>query len=236
MKAYFVVSDVHSYYSEFIKALNEAGFDINNSEHFLVLCGDAFDRGSEAVSMFNFMKSLNDRLIYIRGNHEDLLFDCVKDLKENEGCASIHHYQNGTVDTIIQFKNANILEEVLEFIDNHTVDYFELDKYIFCHGWIPTKYNNNLDLDFKKEATTEEWQKCRWFNGMAEWHKGNKLDNRTVVCGHWHCSYGNYNYHNIGSGEFESDSSFESFVDTGIIALDSCTAFSKKVNVLKILI
>lgn len=36
----FCISDVHSFFNEMIKALDEAGFDKNNSNHLLVVCGD----------------------------------------------------------------------------------------------------------------------------------------------------------------------------------------------------
>ena len=39
-KKYFVTSDLHSYYTEFIEALNKHQFDINNHNHILIVCGD----------------------------------------------------------------------------------------------------------------------------------------------------------------------------------------------------
>ena len=43
MKTYFIVADVHSFYDEMIKALNGAGFDVNNSMHIFVSLGDLLD-------------------------------------------------------------------------------------------------------------------------------------------------------------------------------------------------
>ena len=78
---YFAISDVHSFYTKMVEALKEAGFDKNNENHALVLCGDAFDRGDETVEMLNFLQSLSqDRFIYVRGNHEDLLEDAFIDV------------------------------------------------------------------------------------------------------------------------------------------------------------
>ena len=57
-------------------------------------------------------------------------------------------------------------------------------------------------------------------------------DGKTIVCGHWHTSWGWYNLRHIGSGEFEEDSCFELFEDNGIIALDGCVAWTHKVNML----
>lgn len=64
---YYVVADVHGFYTQMINALNENGFDENNPNHKLVICGDAFDRGKENIKMLLYMKKLieKDKLIYI---------------------------------------------------------------------------------------------------------------------------------------------------------------------------
>jgi outer membrane protein insertion porin family len=53
-----------------------AGFDENNDDHKIVVCGDMFDRMDETVQTYEFAKKMieQDKLIYVRGNHEDLLF------------------------------------------------------------------------------------------------------------------------------------------------------------------
>ena len=71
---YFIVSDVHSYYSILRRTLDEKGFFLNK-DHVLVLLGDAFDRGEETRDTAEFLLSLYDqgKLIYVLGNHEELL-------------------------------------------------------------------------------------------------------------------------------------------------------------------
>lgn len=249
MKTYFVISDIHGFYTEMKMALYKNGFRINNKEHIIILCGDAFDRGLETVKVYKFLKRLNNqnRLIYIRGNHEDLLFDCVRELKEKGGVASLHHYHNRTVDTVAQFMNENLLDEVLEFIDKNTIDYYETKNYVFVHGWVPYVLQDGHSPNQKEgelsvvmyprinlNANKEMWEHARWENGMAAWKLGAIIPDKTIVCGHWHCSWGNYNIHHKGSGDFEKDSLFEPFIDKGIIAIDACTAWTHKVNILVI--
>ena len=41
---YFVVSDVHGFYTELKVALDKNGFDINDNNHKLIICGDLMDR------------------------------------------------------------------------------------------------------------------------------------------------------------------------------------------------
>lgn len=54
---------------------------------------------------------------------------------------------------------------------------------------------------------------------------------KTVVCGHWHASYGHARLEKKCS-EFGPDADFSPYYGSGIIALDACTAHSRKVNVL----
>ena len=72
---YYVVSDVHSFYTEMIKALTEKGYFEDKEPHKLIICGDMFDRGSESVAMQKFIMELveKDEVILIRGNHEELM-------------------------------------------------------------------------------------------------------------------------------------------------------------------
>lgn len=258
---YFVVSDVHSFFYELMNALDDKGFDVNNQEHKLIVCGDLFDRSDQAVELFEFVKSLGDRFIYVRGNHEDLLFDCYKELQVGFGCGR-HHVSNGTVDTIIQFTGLSYynlmvntpernevlkekLEPLLDFITDKSVNYFEVGDYVFVHGWLPEIPNKEVypwwdnskdlyDADWRN-ASDLDWESARWLNGMKEWKRGIHEDGKTIVCGHWHCSYG-WSHIRQERKEFPQKNqkdwlkSFEPFIDDGIVAIDACTAYTGKVN------
>ncbi len=245
---YFVVSDVHSYFKELMDALNEKGFDVDNKEHILCVCGDLFDRGDETVQLFEFVKDLNaqGRLIYVRGNHEDLLFDCLNELK-NGYTPSYHHFHNGTVKTICQFCGQNewimydhtwrdkiceIMQPVLDFINANCVDYAEIGDYILVHGWIPS-FSNLRDFRSRDEI---DWKAARWNNGMDMWRNpANRIADKTIVCGHYHCSWG-WSHIRQERKEWPQKNrkdwlkSFEPFVDDGIVAIDACTAYTGKVN------
>ena len=71
---YYITADIHGFYTEFHKALDEAGYFTDPEPHKLLLLGDIFDRGQEAVEMQRFILSLlvQDIVILVRGNHEDL--------------------------------------------------------------------------------------------------------------------------------------------------------------------
>ena len=75
MPKFFVTSDIHSYYEPLIEALDKAGFDKNDENHYLVVCGDCFDRGPDSARVLKYLQSL-PRKVLIKGNHEQLLLDC----------------------------------------------------------------------------------------------------------------------------------------------------------------
>ena len=99
---YYVISDPHSYYTLVRDALEEKGFFTDPEPHKLVICGDLLDRGPEPLEMVEFVISLirADQLIFIRGNHEDLM-DILLDTLERgemwllEQHESVHNH-NGT--------------------------------------------------------------------------------------------------------------------------------------------
>ena len=248
----FAVSDVHSYYKELMAALNAKGFVLDDPSHKLIVCGDLLDRGDETVQVFDFIKELHaqGRLIYVKGNHESLLEQCVNEVRMGRVPGS-HHFHNGTVKTICQFCGQNewivydptwrdkiceVMQPVLDFINENCVDYAEIGDYIFVHGWIPPFYYLN---DFR-DADKSDWEDARWLNGMDMWRNPkNRVEGKTIVCGHWHCSYG-WSHIRQERKEWPQKNrkdwldSFEPFVDDGIAAIDACTAYTGKVNVLVI--
>lgn len=252
MNTYFVVSDVHSFYDELMVALNEKGFEKDNLEHILCVCGDLFDRGPDTVKVFEFVKELQKqgRLIYVRGNHEWLLEQCVNEVR-NRYSPSSHHFHNGTIRTICSFCGENewimydpaqktkiyeTMQPVLGFINENCVNYAEIGDYILVHGWIPCFQH----LDDFRNGDQDDWNQAMWLNGMDMWRNPkNRVDSKTIICGHYHCSWG-WSHIRQERKEWPQSNrkdwlkSFEPFVDDGIIAIDACTAHTGIVNVLVI--
>lgn len=253
MKKYFAISDPHSYYLQAKTAVVNAGFDASNPEHFIIICGDAFDRGDFSVELFAWMKQLQaeNRLIYVRGNHEDLLEDCVFDIRKRRDIGR-HHISNGTVNTIADFLDCSQydilcntfewnqfdarMDELLNFINEHCVDYFQLGNTVFVHGWIPTTVDENGRECVHVNWRDGGWRDARWPNGMEMFHK--KLvppDITTIVCGHWHTSFAWHYYEDIcpewgNLAKFDAYVKYDETLRSRIVALDACTAYSKKVN------
>lgn len=248
---YYVTADVHGYFTELKTALINAGFFEDTEPHKLIICGDLFDRGSEALQLQEFLLDLldKDQLILIRGNHEDLAMDLLNDWENGSYLRKFNH-DNGTIDTICQLtgielgqlilspecaKNAFSQTPYIQTLIPNMVDYFETENYIFTHGWIPCwcikndNYTTYIPFAEWRTAPKPMWAGARWRNGMEAAHYGIIEPGKTIVCGHWNTSFGHSHYENDG-GEFDNDPNFNPYYAAGIIALDACTPLSGKVN------
>lgn len=236
---YFVSSDIHGFYDEWMQSLKDKGFERNNPNHKIIICGDALDRGRQPKQIIDFILSNKDKVILIRGNHEDLMEEMI--LRNNSTATDL---SNGTAYTIVdlypewqitEFDLSKIAKETrLQEVLDLCVDYYETDHYVFVHGWIPIIENCYLyDTDWRT-ARKERWQQARWTNPVEMYKYKIYEPNKTIVCGHWHCSALWHELYPEQYEEFGEKANFEPFITDKMIALDACTAYSKKVNVVVI--
>ena len=253
---YYVTTDVHSYFSELQTALDNQGFFNDQHPHKLIICGDLYDRGTESLQLQQFILDLleKDQVILIRGNHEDLALNLLNNWHRGSYLEP-HHHSNGTIDTLCQLTGTSVRElygnaknvgraflqdPYIQKLIPAMMDYYETDHYIFVHGWIPcipiSTDNNQMKygpISNWRNANTAAWDRARWINGMEAAHNGIIEPGKTIVCGHWHCSFGHSRYEHDGS-EFDNNSNFAPYYGDGIIALDACTPLSHKVNCITI--
>ena len=256
---YYVVADVHGFGTLLVNTLKEKGFFDDEQPHKLVVCGDLMDRGKEACYLQEFILDLlrKDQLIFVRGNHEDLMVDMLNNFdayKTDILWGSSHHNTNGTFDTALQLSQMQEIQVAhyqTEFLSRvsesvfikelipHSVNYYETPHYVFVHGWIPC---NTVSIGYGKHyykrtgwrrAGQKAWNIARWSNGMDAVHDGVTVRGKTIVCGHWHCSYGHARYEANGS-EFSANADFSPYYADGIIAIDACTVHSHQINCLVI--
>lgn len=255
---YYVVSDPHGFYTPLHRALEAVGFFSEREEHRLVVCGDLFDRGGEALQMQDFITGLlhEGRLLYIRGNHEDLMGGMLQELAAGNAWSILegysHHVSNGTFGTALQLcdmTRTQVKHNPKELVRRMratpfwrellpaTRNYVETAHYVFVHGWIPCLADGYLfgrphyiyDENWRS-ASPAAWGTARWQNGMELCCKRRlRVPGKTVVVGHWHTSFGHAVIHHRCS-EFGKDAILTPFRDGGIIALDACTAHSGFVN------
>ena len=249
MKKYFVISDIHGFYSSMKKNLFKAGFRKTNSNHVLIICGDLFDRGQESKKIFDFVTSLpKSRVILIRGNHEDLLEELV-----NRGYPKYHDIHNKTIDTIYQvvdeyYPNNNLIgDDIIDafaktdfykFVSDKSNwhDWYELGKFIFVHGFIPLKGNKDTAYylpNWRTTATDKEKYLSRCVNPAKMYKDGlfkeEEKNGKILVCGHWHTN----ELYEILDNNF-STVNCPIYYSPHFIGIDACTAFTGRVNVLVI--
>jgi len=245
---YYVTSDTHGFYSILRDALGQAGFFDDKGEKKLAILGDLFDRGDEAVQLQDFVLKLmeEDRIILIKGNHEDLFKALVT---EDFGIPYQHHVSNGTYDTVLQltgydpkrsveehyaFAKAGRETPLYEKIIPSMLDYYETKNYVFTHGWIPCLYSRRTGYSYYSDwrnADSFEWERARWENGMEA--AQTCMEEKTIICGHYHASYGHHKFEHKGS-EFDEDADYSPYYGPGVIAVDACTALSNRINVIVI--
>lgn len=239
---YFAISDIHSFATEAKQVLKQAGFDKKNKNHTLIICGDVFDRGDETVELYKFLKSIpKKRCILVKGNHESLYLNLLKKEYPHR-----YDYSNGTVRTFCNIAEEpyRLLDndewlEIREIVKNHEitnwiqsaqwVDYFELDRFIFVHSFIPT-FESYDDIDFLAEnsrqfihwrtnANEHDWEQARWGNPITMYKNGyfnhEKAKNKTLVVGHWHA----WDFHAVLGGEKDSENR-DIYYSDHLVALD----------------
>lgn len=224
-KKYFIISDVHGFCKEMKQGLFRAGFRKNNPNHILVVLGDVFDRGDEAVKVFKYITSIpKKRRILVKGNHEYLYLDLLK--KE---FPERHDYSNGTVATFYQIAQASIEEDFKTVRDKvasgkvtkwlkskEWLNYYELDDtFILVHSFIP-------DVpDWREKATEFDFEKASWGCPWEQYLNGKfdeeKVKGKILVCGHWHTS--DFYYHLAGINDPEIDKIYYN-KDGHLIAID----------------
>ena len=232
MPKFFVTSDIHSYLTPLKNALDKAGFDPNNEDHWLVVCGDVFDRGDESCMLLKYLMQL-ERKMLVRGNHDTLLEECC--MREYP---QWHDASNGTKKTIEDIGGASVgrpFDECCQRTWHITaayrsllVNYFETKNYIFVHSWIPTRYVG-YDENWR-DAKQNRWYDAMWENPFDSVACGLNQTGKTIVFGHYHTSYQRAVCEN--KPEWGKDADFSIYYGDGYIGLDGCTAYSGQVNVL----
>lgn len=257
-KKMFIISDVHGYYDEMIKALEEAGYDENNSEHKLICLGDIFDRGTQSLAVYEHLKRLSDenKAIVLAGNHTLFFISLLK----GSSYSPFNYLHNGLNETIADFWHRtapfeswcmlegncemnqinyakwvdicrkDINEEYPELLPwlKSLPKYFETKNYIMVHGAIDTKVPDWHHPHCYRHNLTD-WDALDFNDGSFFGEPINNTD-KTVIIGHFGTRTLREMY-NLPIEEGHEDDILTRD-DGKVIAIDATTAASKKVNVL----
>ena len=146
--------------------------------------------------------------------------------------------------------HTDITKEVVNWINSDEwINYWETDKYIFVHGFLPLRqyidFNKSYEVGYYiynkrpeyredwRNATEQEWQDSTWFNWRKNYDLVKTSLNQTgkyIVVGHWHTS-DLYRFLN-GTYKLTYDCPIYKSKKYKLIGLDACTAGSGKINIL----
>lgn len=254
---YFVFSDVHGCIQPLKASLAEKGYDQKNQDHKLIFLGDAFghnDSGFYETYLFLKESMENDKLIWIYGNHEIYLLNCFDKGEVGQFTrTTIRDIASGLDSRAMKYSDLeclNILKKmnVDRFLRENCRDYFETNRYVFTHGFVPyLKKENKLDQNWRN-VTTGKWNNYRTENGMKMINEGLRIPGKTLVCGHVGAYYGfiikNHPEIEVDSPEFEKlkrkiwknakeqPAPFEIYYGDGVIGIDTRAYDTNRVNVL----
>lgn len=259
LNTYFVFSDVHGEYDALLKSLQDAGYNSNDPTHVLVSLGDNFDRGPNSKKVWNLLYSKaysTNKPICVKGNHDVMFQEFLEKGMDGE-FVLFNILHNGLGKTIQSFsaidtstfkiadlnKAKTIInrDPVLKWLQSLPL-YYETQHFIFCHAGI-----NPMIGDWR--ATDEHYM--LW--DIKDSHLPCENTNKNVIIGHHHAFRVRENAIKAGYGDVDiqtcrytvGDKSYKykyfgnqdehrPFICENKIAIDGCTNYTGKVNVLVI--
>ena len=261
-KKLFIVSDLHGYFKEFVRDLTNAGFDVNNENHLLIVAGDIFDRGPDSKEIYKFLRKLQNinKAIVLKGNHDNMFIDFLKG--KDSWFNFIHNGMKNTFDSF--------LERTMSFESFITIDLGlgmeKLTEETYDALW--KKYQE----DTRRTIISENDGILEWFTNLPDyyetknyiithasidteakdWHSPEFSKYRYVSWDACHWDDGSFfgkelkntdkkivvgHYHTDGIREkfnlsYDGTNSILERDDGRIICIDTCTPRTKRVNVL----
>lgn len=249
----FITSDEHGNYQAIKQAERESDYDENNPNHFRISLGDCFDRGRENLEIYEYYKRLCDegKMIVIKGNHNTMLEEYL----DGTSIRSWNYIHNGVDETLGDFLHetkpfetwcifnkyihihelefANWIEKARKQINDEYPElltwlknlpfYYETSKYIFTHA--------SIDVCCKNwKQPNISWEKLTWDNGSF-FNKTITNTDKIVVIGH----YGTDDLREIYNLPMK-EKPYDILVreDKRVIAIDTCTILTNRVNMLVI--
>lgn len=260
-KTIFAVSDIHGEFQCLKEGLEKAGYDENNPEHLLVSLGDAFDRGSENLEVYKYLKRLSDegKAIVLKGNHTNFLIEYL----EGSSVSPFNYFNNGTKETMADFLGRTSPFESWCMIEKDVFNptYGDFADWIYearieinnefpeLLNWLRERpyYFESEHYIFTHGAIDTEvadwhhpkcsrhrfvdWEALLWDDGSF-FGKDIKNTDKSVVIGHFGTATLRKMYDYSTNRNIKGDYDILYRKDKKVIAIDGTTNVSKKVNVL----
>jgi serine/threonine protein phosphatase 1 len=230
---YFVISDIHSYYDAMIAALESNDFKEDDQHHHLLVLGDLFDRGDQAIEVLEYLYRLNKekKATIIVGNHDLFLLDF---LEGDYGSAYFNIAHNGFGRTIETLSGLSLEKTELRKVSEVIIAkypylkswikswpyYLEIGKYVFVHGGI--------------DGDNQDWKTTQSKSDLVWSHENNQpeLPGKIVVAGHTRIPtvrYKTRDYYDLFKNHPET---FDILYLENKILIDCFVEVSNKINVL----
>ena len=187
------VGDLHGHCTPLKRLLEKIDL---SKEDLLIFIGDYIDRGPESSKVVDTLLELRSKwhnLIFLKGNHEDMLLGsighpaCVNDLNTwlyNGGGWTLKSYGMG-IDKMRELGSTRRSEEGQKLVISHIPEshinffldlklYIETENFFFCHGGINPA--SSIEQG-RRNAFDLLWMRDHIYAENLAWEK-------TVVCGH----------------------------------------------------
>ena len=181
----FVFTDIHGEFDTFLDLYQK--IKIDESKDKLIFLGDYIDRGNKSFELIEFLISLKsvyeDRIIFLKGNHEDMMLKYLYHLNILNNYREFHHdhniwFSNGGFQTIKSYNKNGFDLSKNEMPETHRKFYDDLDLYhetedfIFVHAGL----NKNFDL-IDQDENDLMWIRNKFISDSFDFGK-------TIVFGH----------------------------------------------------
>lgn len=176
----FAIGDIHGFNNKLNKALTKIAIE---KKDLIIFLGDYIDKGlhsKEVLDILLGLKSKKYNVIFLRGNHEELLLRAYKNSEE-----SYRWLKNGGLQTLNSFgvdKVDKIPKKYIQFIED-TLFFYRYKHYIFSHAGlnlqIENPFSDTVSLLWKRgtkesDLLNSKFKDCILINGHTP-HSKNEL-------------------------------------------------------------
>lgn len=141
------IGDIHGHIRKLADLLRQVQPQANDR---IVFLGDYIDRGPASKAVVEFLLEFEQKFpatIYLRGNHEEMLLDCLGTLRADIHRCWIHNGGSATLDSYDADSVADIPHKHIQFLQQTRPVYIE-GKFAFAHAsYNETKAPDEQDLE-----------------------------------------------------------------------------------------